>query len=214
MIHVYAFAAGLQKLPARAGVQDGRLEKRTIAEISAVVSRASAHPAPGSQRDDVIAHGLVVEALNELAEAVLPVKFGETFADDEAFAVAAHELLSDLRGRLDRVRGCVEIGVRVTAAAGDLDVTASTGTGYMEAKLASLTEQDAIVTALHGPLERLARDTVVSSSGIHTAAYLVPRADVGAVQDHVERFASAHPELTVICTGPWAPYSFAGDESS
>jgi hypothetical protein len=41
-------------------------------------------------------------------------------------------------------------------------------------------------------------------------AYLVERSEVGALRETVDRFAATHPDVSVVCTGPWAPYSFAG----
>jgi hypothetical protein len=40
------------------------------------------------------------------------------------------------------------------------------------------------------------------------AAYLVARADVAAFREAVARLEHA-PGVTVVCTGPWPPYSFA-----
>jgi hypothetical protein len=43
------------------------------------------------------------------------------------------------------------------------------------------------------------------------AAYLLDRAEDTAFQTAVSAAADAHPELRVELTGPWPPYSFAGD---
>ena len=45
-----------------------------------------------------------------------------------------------------------------------------------------------------------------------SAAYLVPEDGVAAFRDLVERLQKAHPELGIVCTGPWPPYSFATAE--
>ena len=39
-------------------------------------------------------------------------------------------------------------------------------------------------------------------------AYLVPQSNVDAFREEVGRLQSAHPERTIVCTGPWPPYSF------
>ncbi len=41
-----------------------------------------------------------------------------------------------------------------------------------------------------------------------SAAFLVPRECVFSFQQSVSRVADAHPELALLCTGPWPPYSF------
>jgi Gas vesicle synthesis protein GvpL/GvpF len=42
-----------------------------------------------------------------------------------------------------------------------------------------------------------------------TAAYLVPVESVEAFRGVFNDVVAAHPELTLVCTGPWPPYSFA-----
>jgi hypothetical protein len=42
------------------------------------------------------------------------------------------------------------------------------------------------------------------------AAYLVERANVARFRALVERLQQQHPEIAVLCTGPWPPYSFVG----
>jgi hypothetical protein len=54
------------------------------------------------------------------------------------------------------------------------------------------------------------REAHVSSRGAFEAAYLLERGRVAEAERVVRAFADAHPALTVVCTGPWAPYSFAG----
>jgi hypothetical protein len=41
------------------------------------------------------------------------------------------------------------------------------------------------------------------------AAYLVDRDAVGGFTARVDALQREHPELAVLCTGPWPPYSFA-----
>lgn len=41
-----------------------------------------------------------------------------------------------------------------------------------------------------------------------SAAFLVPRDRLASFQAIVGRIADAHPELALLCTGPWPPYSF------
>jgi len=51
----------------------------------------------------------------------------------------------------------------------------------------------------------------VASQLLHDACYLVERDRVDEFARSVETYASAHPELSLVCTGPWAPASFAGE---
>jgi hypothetical protein len=59
---------------------------------------------------------------------------------------------------------------------------------------------------VHRVLAAQARDSVRSS---RDAGYLVARADVPDFSRAVERLLESRPALDVLCTGPWAPYSFA-----
>ncbi|MFL5955050.1 MAG: GvpL/GvpF family gas vesicle protein [Gaiellaceae bacterium] len=204
MIRVYAFALRLDRLPDVSGVGGARLAAHRLGDLSAVVSVESAAPA-GDPRQDAVLHGLVVEALMECASAVLPVRFGETFADDVSLDGAIAERIEELRLALERVRDCVEVGVRLAVPEALAPVApAANGTGYMRGRLESL----AGPAQLHEDLEALTRASVGSAGG--ERCYLVERSQVGAVEACVRRFAASHPEASVVCTGPWAPYSFGG----
>jgi hypothetical protein len=209
MIRVYAFVSDVDRLPALAGVDGAPLERHD-GDVVAIVSRHD-RPAAADPRGDAVAHGLVVEALAGLAPAVLPVRFGETFRDDEALDCALRARSDEICSALARVRGCVEVGVRVAGSALERGAErASTGRAYMATRLALLAERDAIVHELHERLDAAARASVQTERGAFDASYLVERVRVGEVRAVVDRFAASHPELTVVCTGPWAPYSFGG----
>ncbi len=49
-----------------------------------------------------------------------------------------------------------------------------------------------------------------------SAAFLVPRERIGRFREIVDDVAQAHPELALLCTGPWPPYSFvnAGERAT
>ena len=196
MIHAYAFTAGLVSLPALDGLDGEPLEVRTIDGLEAVVSCRRAESSRRGLRAEALVHGTVVEALVDRAAAVLPVRFGETAPDDDSFARAVRARAEGLRRSLDRVRGCVEVGVRIASLE---QPVALTGTDYLRARRAATGGE------LHDQLRLLARDSRSSAGG---SAYLVPRESLPAVQERARRFALAHPELTVVCTGPWAPYNF------
>ena len=98
---------------------------------------------------------------------------------------------------MEELSGLVEIGVRV-AAPEQGRPPIDTGTDNMHAAAA----RDAALRMLDHRLRPRARD---GSDG----RYLVARDDVEGFVAEVERYAGEHPELAVVCTGPWAPYSFA-----
>ena len=159
-------------------------------------------------------HEKVVEALMEDRDLV-PVRYG-TLVDDEAAAVRIlRDRHRELAGALQRVRGAVELSVRVLGPAEQQPSpeTARSGAEYMRAKAAAAAGEDAAVQAIHQPLSSLARARVrrpTSAPGeLVRAAYLVDR---DAVDDFIHLLGELelrHPELDVLCTGPWPPYSFS-----
>jgi hypothetical protein len=207
VIHLYALTNAGAPLPAVTGIGGGEITSVAFDDVAAVVGRLEG---PCMEREDVVAHGLVVEAVREVADAVLPVRFAERFADRTALAAAVTSRVETMRERLGRVRGCVEFGVRMVAASEPAKErpTAPDGSTYMRERLASLSRANAVAAELHRPLTHCARETVVTAGPDHTAAYLVPKEGQAAFERALADFISAHPDATVLCTGPWAPYSF------
>jgi hypothetical protein len=184
VIHLYAFVQGLREL-------DAGLQARPIGRVMAVT---------GDEEPDPLRHGLVVEGLLDRADAVLPVRFGERFASGEDLAAAVEPRLEALERQLGHVAGCVEVGVRIVPRAEPAE--SADGAAYMQARL----REQLAVEAVHSALAAEARDSVRTS---RDAGYLVERDDVDGFSRAVERLLDSHPALDVLCTGPWAPYSFA-----
>jgi hypothetical protein len=204
VIHLYAFVRGLDELP------DGEeLETVQIGPLTAVVG-----PAGGEEQEDLVRHGLLVQELVESADAVLPVRFGERFADAAALAAAVADRADELERRLAAVEGCVELTVRVARACERELPPAVDGGAYLRSRLRAVTADSAAAHDLHALLVGRARDAVVAEPGVsqllHDACYLIDRTEVDEFARSVETYASAHPELSLVCTGPWAPASFAG----
>jgi hypothetical protein len=215
VIHVYAFAEGLRSLPPVHGLDGAPLEQLSLDGVTTVFSRRDA-PARERIREQALAHGEVVEALMNEAAAVLPVRFGELLADDAALAESVRARTEAVRRGFARVRDCVEVGVRVWSGAPRLD--AATGSEYMRRRRAREEERREIVTGLHGALTALARDARIDDRPLHgreqlVAAYLVQRTRLDELRAVVDAFAERHRDLTVVCTGPWAPFSFAQEET-
>ena len=190
VIELYAFACGVRDLPENCGAAQ-------LGHVAAVFG-----PAGGDTRDDAIRHGLVVQALVDMCAAVLPVRFGERFTEVTALVDAVTPRLHELEDRLAAVDGCVELAVRIARAA----PVRSDGTAYMQAGL----QASRAATTLHAQLQERARAAVVAQSPLlHDACYLVARGDVDDFAHRVAAYGVEHPELDLVCTGPWAPASFA-----
>lgn len=208
MIHVYGVVDGLDELPEVAGIDEAPLERRRVAGLELVLSNGATPPSGEVSRESVLRHAQVVEALMGRSAAILPAQLGHAFRDEDQLATAIEEQADQLERGLERVRGCVEFGLRATAEAADVP-EADTGAGYMHARLEQLRLQDDLVDRLHEPLARLARATTLQRrTGGLTAAYLVSRDDAAAFEATAARLERT-PGVTVVCTGPWPPYSFA-----
>lgn len=163
-------------------------------------------------------HEEVVERLMARS-AILPARFGATFPDADALAQALSPEAHRLRAQLERVRGCVELAVRVNgpsergSLAGEGDAGgAGDGRDYLRSKLAEQRERDSLAQRTLVPLSKLAADSrrhqPARDSGVITASYLVPERDISRFADEVRLLQRENEELVLSCTGPWAPYSF------
>jgi len=92
-------------------------------------------------------------------------------------------------------------------------MTASSGEAYLRGRLAERHEVERLAAELDAPLVSVAREATRAVGATErlllSAAYLVPDGDVDAFREVVERVQASHPELGIVCTGPWPPYSFA-----
>jgi len=218
VIHLYGVVQELEELPPVPGLEGAPLERRQIEGLELVVSRTQRELLAVSE-ESVLAHATVVDQLMARSRAVLPVQFGRPFADEKELSEAVRTKAQELERGLSRVRGCVEFGLRVLGgepAQGEAS-SGSSGRDYMLARLAETHERDALSEELHEPLARLSRACVRfggASSDLLQAAYLVAEARAASFREHVSRLTTSHPELTVVCTGPWPPYTFAAGENT
>jgi hypothetical protein len=210
VIHVYGVVDRLADLPDVAGLDDAPLELVHVAGLDLVVSKAE--PTAEISREALLRHAEVVEELMQASDAVLPAQLGRAFRDDAELEETVREQAPKLTRALQDVRGCVEFGLRATAEAAE-PPEADTGAGYMHARLEQTRLQNELVERLHEPLARLARATTLQRpAGGLIGAYLVARDDVAEFEAAAARLEGA-PGVTVVCTGPWPPYSFAAGAS-
>jgi hypothetical protein len=218
MIHVYALVRGLPMLPQSRGIDNEALQRIEFVDADAIVSSCSG-ASSDAETDDLVRHSEVIDAIQSHADAVLPMRFGERFSDEDALASALESRWTEVRRALERVGGCVEIALRVFGTSdhvAETTVPAASGSDYMHARLDRLVEREGVVAAAHEPLARLAREAVTSQAGdgdvLHQASYLLPRSELDPFMNVVNGLSRDHPELIVVCTGPWAPHSFSALE--
>jgi Gas vesicle synthesis protein GvpL/GvpF len=173
--------------------------------------------------DELWAHEAVVEAVMERA-AVLPMRIGSVVESSDALVSLLRERSSDFGQALDHVRGAVELAVRVTVdsevpqSRTDVEIDPGPGTEYMLARLGRKVRTDEVGARVHASLCELARDhTPMSSSHERMsirAAYLVDRDRVDAFTSRAEGLQDQIDGVTIVCTGPWPPYSFTSGGTS
>jgi hypothetical protein len=213
MIHLYGVVEELEELPGVAGVDEGSLERHRVEGIELVVSRT---PRERNQVTEaaVMSHANVVEELMARSCALLPAQFGSAFVDEQELADAVRAKASALTRGLNLVRGCVEFGLRILGggAAAESASLKSSGREYMRTRLAEDKARRRLAEEVHEPLARLSRASsrfAGASPDLLHAAYLVPRQEIAVFGEEVRRLETEHPDLTIVCTGPWPAYTFA-----
>lgn len=220
-------------LPLVTGLGGAAIEAVTVDGLEAVCSASAQGPRPG--HGDLWQHQAVVEALMATGP-VLPVRFGTRLEDDDLRA-RIRDHAAALSDGLARVRGHVEMGVRVLGEpppqpaepphaqpqpAREAGHGAPLGSGrqYLLARAAEERAERAgreAAERLAGRLHRriAARATASSLRVLPTegtlmaGAYLVPAAAADDIRAVARDLATEHPDLAVVPTGPWPPYSFA-----
>ena len=158
-------------------------------------------------------HEDVVETLMKTCD-LLPVRFGMRVQDESAAAAVLDKQRSELVAALDRVRGAVELSVRV-AGEGEpagMPGRGASGADYIREKARRAACEESLAARIHEPLSRLARSSRrwdnLTSNEPFRAAYLVERDGITRFAKRVGSLQQENPDVRILCTGPWPPYSF------
>lgn len=166
------------------------------------------------------AHDAVVRRLAASNTAILPVRFGTTFADEQALVEALRERTRPLTAALARVRGSEQMTLRVfspvafasrrsTAVAGD-----GPGTRFLAGRRAAASAPPALDPILAAVAPRI-RDTLVEISEAPplrvTVHHLIER---GSSPEYLRALETAKPGkgLRVHVSGPSPAWAFAATE--
>ena len=216
MIYAYAVSepAALDPLPRRRAFGGAALRVAMAGDLAAAYSRhRTLRPRPTPEA--MWTHERVVEALMERGP-VLPMRFGTVVDDDEALTAMLRARRDELAAALERVRGRVELGLRVVADRPAREANARDGRAYVLARLDEYRRADRAAHDVHEPLAAFACESRVRqrtpAPTLLAAAYLVERGDVARFRARVEEAAAVCPGVHVACTGPWPPYSFTEPE--
>ena len=216
-LYVYGIApAGRLELEGVRGLDDVPVEGVVVDHLEAVVTR---HP-PATRfeptEEALVRHDAVCTVVMRLAS-VAPARFGTAFHDEESLQGQLASRAGELTQVLERLEGRVELGVRViTSATGRRPETSEgSGTAFLERRLAERNATVALATAVDDRLARLAvarTSRVLETPSVPlSACYLVGRESVEEFRAAVAALDGEHEDLTLVCTGPWPPYSFVDD---
>jgi Gas vesicle synthesis protein GvpL/GvpF len=184
-----------------------------------------------ADEEDLWTHETVVEALMDRGT-VLPMRFGTLVEGPDEVGSFLRDRAAQLTRALARVRGAVEIGVRVAVAPEVAEPAvapevaeppppaatddAGPGAAYMLARLRGERRDAAIVGRVSESLAPLAREHVSMANPRRRAslssAYLVERRGLDAFTERASALEEELGGVTVACTGPWPPYSFTSGE--
>jgi Gas vesicle synthesis protein GvpL/GvpF len=162
--------------------------------------------------EDLWSHEAVVRRLMARG-AVLPLRFGTLLAGEGDLRRSLAERHGELVRGLERVRGRVELSVRVLGREGPEPAPGQVGgREYLLGRRAALQRAERAAGEVHEPLAALAREARLRAPAtppaIFAAAYLVDRGGVDEFKDRVRALAAARHDLSIVGTGPWPPYTF------
>ena len=232
-LYVYCLgdALGGAAFEGLAGVGGARVRVLALGGFAALVSEAG-EEATAVSEENLLAHNRVNAAALAVATP-LPCRFGTRAAPARlAEYVSGNE--AAISAALARVRGCVEMGVKlmekseagsrkseVESGAGAADPgAAGAGTAFLLKKRRELLGEEGArrraaeaVAWLAEGVGGLARETDARTSPSEAifvrAAHLVERARVGDYRARLRALAAARGDLRLLASGPWPPYSFS-----
>ena len=213
MLHMYALVRHPAVLPDARGIDDAPLRATGAADgIDAVVSETAVDPAAPAEAA-ILAHAQVVEAVAAANESVLPARFAGGLADEDELRRRLDARRDRILEALDRVEGCVEVGLRVLPESRKDELSAATGGEYMRRRLDEVVRAETLARRLHEALAAVARESTCNVLArrdvVLTGAYLVPRDELESFQATLQEAGRTLEGVTLVTTGPWPPYSFA-----
>jgi hypothetical protein len=205
------------------GLDDKAVELVPIGEVALWVSRL---PRPTGTVEQITAHNKVVEAAVTDEVTPVPLRFGQWLDDEPAWHAAMADKTASYKEKLQEFSGCLEFGIRVldpNAPTGARDVqqpAAASGYEYMQAlrESSKLANQRRVVAdqarqQIHNSLQHLVRaereEEPRTPHAVITLSHLVARPHFEEYRERARGLREVLPELRLLLSGPWPPYSFA-----
>lgn len=215
MIWLYALTNdSTRPLPTLIGQDGKQLEQTRVDGIAAVWSSWMQEAAIPSDTDSLWHQQAVLEALME-DRTLLPLRYGTVLEDAAALTAVLMARHDEWLTALGRVEGCVEMAVRATVrrCTEVCGGPGESGTGYLTRRKREFEQARELAGRIHRRLAAISTAGEAcpgaAADGTFTGSYLVPRGGVDHFGQTVGRLAEEAPDVALVCTGPWPPYSFA-----
>lgn len=223
---VYAYCivpSGHEPPTGLAGLQGSPVSRLSAGAVDVWVSRMD-KPQPGVAL--LQEHNAVVEAAVTEQVTPVPLRFGQWLEDEAALLSALEEKAELYHAKLLEFAGCLEFGLRFldperkTEARDVHPSAATTGTAYMQAlaagreaeqKRQALARQvQQRVQQVLGDLTRAGQEEDLKTpQAVLTLSHLVARVHFDEYRACARQLRAEFPELRLLVSGPWPPYSFA-----
>jgi len=208
---LYAICGGEVQPPPGAGLHGKPLRMIRSGDLSAMVSDSPEASRREVGEAELWQHESAVEELMA-AHDVLPVRFGEVLDSDAAVQEMLASRCDEFESALERVAGACELSVRAAWPQETPISEPRTGTSYLGARADAESRAEALARRLQSSLAPFSRGSrlrrVFQPRPSLAGAYLVARNMVSAFMAEIERLDREMSETTLVCTGPWPPYSF------
>ena len=214
-LYVYAYVAE-EPGTLGAGLAGEPLRLARSQEVIAVTGPMET--APALSPEALAGHDTVVRRLAEQVEAILPARFGEALRDEAELIAHLAPRGHELAEALERVRGCVQMTLRVFGSPDQREeepVEGGPGTRYLAARrqeherATSLPEIEPLREILK-PLIRAERVERREAGPLLGSVYhLVKKEDIPAYRAAVREAEGLLGERRFTFSGPWPPYAFA-----
>lgn len=230
MIYLYGLVSRGTEAPPARGVGGGAPALLPEGPVAALVSRLP-NGDHRATKDDLLAHSDVLQRVVDGGDAVLPIRFGTTFRDEDELRSGLLEpnaaVLADM---LDRMRGKVEVQVKATyvedavvarAVAGDRRIQRLKRSSHLDARVElgrrvaenierqRYSDARLVVDVLGKHAEATSLGDAAGEYGLVNASFLVDRTRLGAFDETFEHLRARTEDLvTFRYVGPLPPYSF------
>lgn len=222
MTRLYLYA--LLPAPPPEGCGDGHGGKRLrcvdCGGFTAAVAELEA--APAADAAALCVHDAVVRRLVTLADAVVPMRFGQTFASEVELRQKLAPQQERLREALARVAGCEQWHVRLSRGEADAAATnepaslqGGPGTRFLRARARAAHAAEVSRLRMAAGALVLAERVEPAPPGQRYAATVYHLVRRGTGADWQQRVAAAAAELAplqITISGPHPAYAFAGSE--